>query len=144
MNIGWNIDTYLSLSSIAVSTVISVLIIRKNWRRYGALFLLSAIVGNILCYVFVKLNLYYFPYRLFPDVFIMPFTMILTMFPALVLFGVRYSPKTWPFKIPFYWVLVHLGTLIETWAEPNPDHQIYLQLECLGILYLVVDLCSCF
>jgi len=117
MNIGWNIETYLSLSSVAVSSVISLLIMRKNWRRYGALFVLTAIVGNILCYIFVKLNFYSFPYRLFPDVFIMPFTLILTMFPALVLFGVRYSPKSWLFKIPFYWFFVHLGVLIEVWAE---------------------------
>ena len=49
--------------------------------------------------------------------FIMPLTLVFTMFPAYVLIGVRYSPKAWAFKIPFYWVLVHVGVLVEGWAE---------------------------
>ena len=117
MNFGWNIETYLSLAATAFSTVVSLLIMRINWKRYGFLFLLSAIIGNILCYLFVVLGLYYYPYRFFPKISVMPVTLILTMFPACILFGVRYSPKSWPHKIPFYWVLVHLGVLIEGWAE---------------------------
>ena len=117
MNIGWNIETYLSLSAIAVSTAVLLLTMRHNWKRYGALFLLSAVIGNILCYVFIKLGYYYYPYRLFPTLFIMPLTLVLTMFPALVLASVRYSPKSWAYKIPFYWVIVHLGVLFEVWAE---------------------------
>ncbi len=117
MTIGWNIETYLSLAAIAVSVAICVFIIRKNWKAYGALFLLCAVIGNVLCYIFVKLNLYSYPFNLFPGLSIMPVALILTMFPSLILFGVRYSPKTWPYKIPFYWVLVHLGVLIEAWAE---------------------------
>jgi hypothetical protein len=90
---------------------------RKNWKRYFALFIISAIIGNIICYIFVRLGLYYYPYNIFPNISIMPFMLILTMFPAAILFGVRYSPKSWLYKIPFYWVLVHLGVLIEAWAE---------------------------
>lgn len=117
MNIGWNIETYLSLCAIVFSTVVSLLIMRKNWKRYFALFIISAIIGNIICYIFVRLGLYYYPYNIFPNISIMPFMLILTMFPAAILFGVRYSPKSWLYKIPFYWVLVHLGVLIEAWAE---------------------------
>jgi len=117
MNIDWNIETYLTLFSLAVSAVILFLIIRTDWKRYGALFLLSAIVGNLLCFLFVKLGLYSFPYRLFPGFFKMPFTVVLTMFPAAVLIGVRYSPRAWPHKIPFYLILVHLGVIGEAWAE---------------------------
>lgn len=117
MNVGWNIETYLTLSAIAFSTVVSLLIMRKNWKKYGLLFLISAVIGNVLCYLFVKLGLYYYPYRLFPKISIMPVTLILTMFPACIMFGVRYSPKSWVYKIPFYWVIVHLGVLIEGWAE---------------------------
>ena len=117
MNVGWNIETYLSLSAIAFSTIVSLLIMRNNWKKYGMLFLLCAIIGNILCYIFVILGYYYYPYRLFPKLFIMPLILVSTMFPACILFSVRYSPKPWPFKIPFYWVLVHLGVLIEGWAE---------------------------
>ncbi len=117
MNIGWNIETYLSLAAIVFSTVVLLLILRKDWKNYGFLFLLSAIIGNVLCYIFVKLRLYYYPYRLFPQITTMPVSLILTMFPACIVFSVRYSPKSWAHKIPFYWVLVHLGVLIEGWAE---------------------------
>jgi hypothetical protein len=117
MNIGWNTETCLTLSAIVFSTAVSLLILRKNWKKYGLLFLLSAVIGNILCYIFVVLGLYYYPFRLFPQISIMPVTLILTMFPALILFGVRYSPKQWAYKIPFYWVIVHLGVLVEGWAE---------------------------
>ncbi len=117
MNLGWNIETCLTLSAVAFSTAVLFLVMRTNWKKYGLLFLLSAIIGNILCYIFVKLGLYYYPYRLFPKLFIMPVTLILTMFPACIVFCVRYSPKAWVHKIPFYWVIVHLGVLIEGWAE---------------------------
>lgn len=116
MNIGWNIETYLTLSAIVVSAAVSFLIIRTDWKRYGALFLLSAVTGNLLCFLFCGLGLYYYPYRLFPC-FRMPVVVVSTSFPVAVLFGVRYSPKTWPYKIPFYWVLVHLGVFFEGWAE---------------------------
>lgn len=117
MNVGWNIETYLSLSAIAASAVVLFLIIRTDWKRYGALFLLSGIIGNLLCFLFVKLGLYEFPYRLFPALFTMPVVVVFTTFPAVVLFGVRYSPKAWPHKIPFYMVLVHLGVIFEGWSE---------------------------
>lgn len=117
MSIGWNIETYLSLSAIAFSTIVLLLIMRHNWKKYGMLFLISAIIGNTICYIFCKLGFYCYPYKLFPNLSIMPITLILTMFPAVILFGVRYSPKSWAYKIPFYWVIVHLGILVEGWAE---------------------------
>ncbi len=117
MNLGWNLETYLSVISIILSVVLSILIIKIDWKRYGLLFIISAVVGVILCYIFVGLGLYTFPYRIFPHVFKIPFTVILTVFPFYVLLGVRYSPKPWPWKIPFYWVMVHLGMFFETWAE---------------------------
>ncbi len=117
MNIGWNIETYLTLSAVAVSTAVLLIVMRHNWKRYGALFLLSAVIGNVLCYVFVKMGFYSYPYRLFPQLFIMPVTLVTAMFPAYVVAGVRYSPKSWAFKIPFYWVAVHLGMLLEGWAK---------------------------
>ncbi len=117
MNIGWNIETYLTLAAIAFSAVVLLLVIRNNWKKYGLLLLLCAVIGNILCYLFVVLGFYHYPYRLFPKITIMPVSLIVTMFPGLILFSVRYSPKSWAYKIPFYWVLVHLGVLIEGWAE---------------------------
>ncbi len=117
MSIGWNIETYLSLSAIALSTLILLLIMRNNWKRYGFLFLLSAITGLAICHIFCNLGFYCYPYRPFPHLTTMPIALIATMFSAGVLLGVRYSPRSWAYKIPFYWVMIHLGVLIEGWAE---------------------------
>lgn len=114
MNIGQNAETYITLFALSISTIGSYYIIRFNWKRYGLLFIASGIIGNILCYIFVKLEFYSYPFRLFPKLSIMPFETVLTVFPFYVLLGVRYSPKEWPWKIPFYWVLVHTGMLFET------------------------------
>lgn len=117
MNIGWNIETYMNVFGFVFSVVICSLIIKINWKQYGLLYLLSAAVGTILCYIFISLKLYEFPYRVFPQISKIPFTLILTMFPFYVLAGVRYSPKSWAHKIPFYWVVVHIGVLSEAYAE---------------------------
>lgn len=117
LNIGFNIETYISVTSFILSVIITILIVKINWKKYGFLYLLSAIIGIILCYIFIGLGLYSFPYRLFPSISKIPFTAILTIFPFYVLLGVRYSPRSWPSKIPFYWVMVHLGMLAEVWAE---------------------------
>ncbi len=94
-----------------VSAVGCILIIRIN----------SGIIGVILCYIFIAFGSYEFPNRLFPSISKIPFTLILTMFPFYVLAGVRYSPKHWSWKIPFYWVLVHIGVLSETIMELKTD-----------------------
>lgn len=117
MNIGWNIETYVSLFSLGFTCIIIFLFFKINWKQYGILFLLSAVIGVILCYIFSYLDLYTFPYRLFPKISKIPFTLILTIFPFYVLVGVRYSPKHWPFKIPYYWAIIHFGVLTEAWAE---------------------------
>jgi hypothetical protein len=119
MNIGWNVETYVSIISFIISVILSISIVKIDWKKYGFLFVLSAIVGVILCYVFIYLGLYAFPYRLFPHVSKIPFTAILTIFPVYVLLGVRYSPKSWSWKIPFYWVMVHIGMFAEAWAESS-------------------------
>lgn len=117
MNVGWNIETLLSVGALAASIAGCIFILSKNWKQYGTLFLLSGIVGVALCYLFIYLDLYSFPYRLFPSVSTIPFTLILTVFPFYVLAGVRYSPVSWGWKIPFYWVLVHIGVLAESIIE---------------------------
>lgn len=117
MNLQWTIETFITVFANIISLAGSIFIIRTDWKRYGALFLLSGIVGNILCYLFVMLGFYSFPYLIFPKISIMPFETVLTVFPFLVLLGVRYSPATWALKIPFYWVLVHLGMTGETLAH---------------------------
>lgn len=113
---GWVFDKAIIVAATVLSLIISVLIIRKNWGQYGLLFLLSAAVGNILCLLFVNFGFYTYPVRLFPDLSPMPFTAVTTAFPMLVLLGVRFSPRRWPWKIPFYWTIVHLGVFAETYA----------------------------
>lgn len=125
MNIQWNTEFYIYITALLISLIGSILIIRFNWKRYGLLFLLSGLVGNILCYIFVKAGFYSFPYRLFNGISVMPFDAILIVFPFLVLLGVRYSPKLWAYKIAFYWVIIHLGMLAETLILINTKLMVY-------------------
>ncbi len=113
MGVGWNIETALTIGALAASVAGTILILRFQWKQYGLLFLLSGIIGIALCYLFLYFDLYSFPYQLIPGISKVPFTLILTVFPFYVLAGVRYSPRAWGWKIPFYWVLVHIGVLAE-------------------------------
>lgn len=117
MNLGWNIETYISVISSIITGIATCYIVKIDWKKYGLLYLISSITGIILCYIFVYLGFYNFPYRLFPQISEIPITAILTIFPFYVLAGVRYSPKTWPWKIPFYWAMVHIGVFVEALAE---------------------------
>ncbi|GAB6158255.1 hypothetical protein JCM39194_14550 [Desulfotomaculum varum] len=121
MNLQYNIETFITITSLVLVSVGSYLILRINWKRYGLLYLLSGIVGNILCYIFIKLGFYSFPYRLFPKISIMPFETILTIFPLFVILGVCFSPLSWPYKIPFYMTIVNLGMLSETLVHNLTD-----------------------
>ncbi|MBU8907534.1 CBO0543 family protein [Desertibacillus haloalkaliphilus] len=116
MNLGWNIESLITVSSIIASLIGIVWIMKHDWKRYGLLFLCSVLVGNLLCFLFILFGFYSYPYRLFPGLSEMPILAISTAFPFLVLIGVRYCPKAWPWKIPFYWVIVHLGLAAESYA----------------------------
>lgn len=118
MSVGWNIETLLTVGALAGSILGALLILRANWKQYGLLFVITGIVGLSLCFLFLYYKLYTFPYQLIPGISI-PFTLILTVFPFAVLFGVRYSPSAWGWKIPFYWTLVHFGVLAEYIIEKN-------------------------
>jgi hypothetical protein len=114
INIGLNNETYILLGTIIFGLIGLTFFLKLDWKRYGLLFLISAIVGNVLCYMFVKLGFYSYPYRLFPKLVVMPITAVTFSFPILVLLGVRYSPKLWAWKIPFYWAIIHVGMFFET------------------------------
>lgn len=116
MNIGWNIESIISVTTTLFCTMGLIYIIRLNWKQYGLLFLLSAAVGEVLCILFMNLGFYSFPYRMFPHITTMPITVIVTIFPLYVLIGVRYSPSKWKYKIPFYWSIIHTGVLAEVLA----------------------------
>jgi len=117
MNINWNIETYCYITAIILSSIGTILIMKNNWKQYGILYITSSVSGNVLCYIFVSMGLYEFPYRLFPYLLPMPFVTLLTVFPFYVMFGVKYSPFKWIWKIPFYWTLVHIGMLFEVLAQ---------------------------
>ncbi|MGI5838607.1 MAG: CBO0543 family protein [bacterium] len=117
MKIGANPETYIYLSATIIHACAAFLLIRNDWRRYGLLFISATLAGNTLCLIFLQSGLYSFPYRLFPGLSRMPLLAVTTMFGTYVLTGVRYSPRDWRHKIPFYWGIVHLGMLAETLAQ---------------------------
>ncbi|MGO4886758.1 CBO0543 family protein [Anaerobacillus sp. MEB173] len=114
INIGMNVETFLIVTVVTGGIIGILLFLRIDLKRYGLLYLLSVIVGNVLCYLFVELGFYSYPYRLFPTLSRMPIVEITLSFPLLVLLSVRYSPKIWAWKIPFYWAIIHIGMFIET------------------------------
>ncbi|MBM7865282.1 hypothetical protein GTO89_00680 [Heliobacterium gestii] len=121
MNIGKNIETVIFLVAFAIDLVGAVYIARINWKRYGLLFFLSALIGSLLCYLFLVLGYYEFSYLLFPGFLPFPFESILTAFSFYVLLGVCYSPKQWAYKIPFYWTVINLGVFAESLMEAKTE-----------------------
>lgn len=119
LNFSLTIETFVHIITIVAGIIGLLLFLKLDWKRYGLLFILSGIVGNTLCYIFVKLGFYSFPYLLFPKVISMPFSTITLTFPILVLLATRYSPEKWGWKIPFYWAIIHTGMLVETWSLNN-------------------------
>lgn len=101
------------LSIILIGAIGSIYIIRMNWKRYGLLFLLSALTAVTLCFTFVAVGLYSFPMNVLHGNHLIPYGVVALAFPFLVLLGVRYSPEQWIWKIPFYWAIIHLGVLGE-------------------------------
>jgi hypothetical protein len=83
--------------------------IRLDWRKYGLLYALSALTAIVLCYSFTFAGFYAFPNNVLHQRLLIPYGVVATVFPSMVLFGIRYSPKPWIWKIPFYWTLIHLG-----------------------------------
>ncbi len=106
-------EMYISIIS-AVSVIIgSYFILRLDWKRYGLLYLLTGVLGNLLCYFFVEVGFYSFPYVFLP-ILKTPIFAIQTAFSYFVLLGVRYSPANWAHKIAFYGVIINTGVFFET------------------------------
>jgi len=106
-------EMYLSIVSLVIVLIGSYFILRLDWKRYGLLYLLAGVIGNLLCYLFVEVGFYSFPYIFLPILKI-PLIAILTAFPFYVILGVRYSPTNWVYKIAFYGVIVNTGVFFET------------------------------
>ncbi|MFZ3578655.1 CBO0543 family protein [Virgibacillus sp. DJP39] len=116
INFGFNIESFAYILTIVISGTVIVLFLKLDWKRYGLLFLISGFVANVLCFIFVAFDFYFFPYVFFPNITNMPIDAVTLTFSMLVLIGVRYSPEKWGWKIPFYWVIIHIGMLLETVA----------------------------
>jgi hypothetical protein len=117
LELGWNIDTILSIVPCALALAVIVSLLRISWKQYGLLMLIAAASGVALCLLFVGLGLYSFPFRLFPSLFGFPVLTLILVFPAYAAAAVRFSPKPWGWKIPYYWALVHLAVLTEELCE---------------------------
>ena len=70
-------------------------------------------MAALICYVFVRMGFYTFPSRLLGSFLSAPLESVFLSIAFLVLLGVRYSPVRLVFKIPFYWVMVHLAMTSE-------------------------------
>ncbi|WP_240795576.1 CBO0543 family protein [Aquibacillus halophilus] len=101
------------LFMIAAGSIGCFYFIRLDWRRFGFLFIISLLTANLACYMFTRIGLYSFPNNVLHGAFLIPYGLVSTLFPFIVMFGVRYSPERWVFKIPFYWTVIHLGVLGE-------------------------------
>lgn len=105
--------TYAFTAVIILSAIGCLSIIRFDWKRYGLIFIISAISGNLFCFGLTYIGFYTFYDYFLEDIFITPILLVSTLFPFIALFGIRYSPEQWIWKIPFYWGIVHLGVLGE-------------------------------
>ncbi|SFM26034.1 CBO0543 family protein [Pelosinus propionicus] len=106
-------EMYIAIFSSIIVAIGSYFILRLDWKRYGLLYLLAGLIGNLLCYLFVEVRFYSFPYIFLPILKI-PIFSILTAFSYFVLLGVRYSPIDWVHKISFYGVMINTGVFFET------------------------------
>lgn len=97
----------------AIGFVGGLVIAQKSWKRYGLVFLFSAVTGVGLCLAFVLYGSYAFPHNPLDDGLLLPLLPMVTFIPFTVIVGVRFSPDPWVWKIPFYWAIVHLAVLAE-------------------------------
>lgn len=101
-----------------MSLVGSISIVKNNWKRYAALYLSSSLIGIVLCYGFVFIGFYFFPFQLLP--ISLPILEMVTVLPFIVMASVHYSPAKWNYKIAFYWPVVHLIMFLEVLSLFHP------------------------
>ncbi len=116
-----DIEAFIFYGGAIMSLLLSLYIMRFSWKQYGLLFIITALVGEILDMLFMKLGFYHYPYDGIESMSIMPYTLVMTLFPCYILFGVRYSPSSWKYKLPFYMIIVHLGMTTEVLTQLYTD-----------------------
>lgn len=119
INIGLNIESFIYITATLLGIMVLIAVLRIDWKHYGILFVTASLAGNLLCYLFVTLDFYSFPYLLFPKFTNMPLVVVGITFPVLIVQSVRYSPVRWIWKLPYYMTIVHIGVFVETWILNN-------------------------
>ncbi|MEW5322258.1 CBO0543 family protein [Geobacillus thermoleovorans] len=109
----------VELLAVTLSVAGSFWIAKQHVRTYAVLYAFSAAVGIVLCLAFVYAGFYSFPVKLVPYTPI-PLVEMATIIPFFVLFGVKYSPESWAWKLPFYFATVQLIMLFELIALVSP------------------------
>lgn len=107
------IEYVITVFVILGSFIGSIFIIRKDWKNYGLLYLISGILGGLICTLFLVLGFYYFPITPFSFGLPIPLVALFTVFPFYVLLGVYFSPKRWVWKLPFYMAMINLAVYTE-------------------------------
>jgi hypothetical protein len=120
--------------------------LQLDWKHYGLLFLLSSISANLFCYILTNIGFYSFPKNLLHGNLPTPIGLVSTVFPLIVMFGVRFSPEKWIWKIPFYWAIVHLGVLGEVILKHTiifkfePEWDLWNSYTLWWLYYLIFEL----
>lgn len=122
-----DVNAIVMLVLILVGSLGCLYFIRVDWKRYGAIFLISSLSAITLCYMFTYSGLYTFPNNVFHRGLLIPYGLVSTVFPLIVLIGIRYSPIKWIWKIPFYWAFVHLGVLTEVLFKQTSIYKFKLE-----------------
>jgi hypothetical protein len=141
-----NVETMVIIILIILGTIGCLYFIQLDWKRYGFHFFINVITANLLCYIFTFIGLYSFPNNVLHSNLLIPYALVSTVFPFLALFGVRYSPEKWIWKIPFYWAIVHLGVLGEVILKHSsifkfePEWDLWDSYTLWWINYLLMEL----
>lgn len=104
-----SLEAWGMLAALVLLGAGCIRMIRADWRCFGALYLMSAVSANCLCYLITLTGFYSFPRNVLHGSLLIPYGLVSTAFPLIAMVGVRYSPERWVWKIPFYWTVIHLG-----------------------------------
>lgn len=139
-------EEIIMLFFIVVGSIGCLYILQFDWKRYGLIFIISLVSANIICHIFTAVGFYSFPNNVFHGNSPIPYGLVSTVFPSIALFGIRYSPEKWIWKIPFYWGIVHLGVLGEMVLKYssifkfNPEWDLWDSYTIWWIYYLLFEL----
>ena len=102
-----------------------------DWKKFGLLYLISGLGGLFLCTFFMLFKFYDFPSHMRIGLSMPHFTLLI-FFSLVAMLGVRYSPRRWSWKLPFYMTIVHLGMIAETWAQTSTQANSFQQAGTSG------------